>query len=51
MMLVTPNGGPLGGATRQWWVTATASDFTVHVDVAPGADVAFSVLLGLDVFR
>ena len=51
MMLVTPNGGPIGGATRQWWATADASNVTVHVDVAPGSDVAFSVLLGLDVYR
>jgi hypothetical protein len=46
MILVSPEGGP--SAATEWWGTADASNVTVQVNIAPGSNVNFAVLLGIE---
>jgi len=47
-IMLTPRG-TLGAAKCYWW-TATATQYTVHVDVDPAVDVTFDVLLIAEAF-
>jgi hypothetical protein len=46
MILVSPEGGP--SAATEWWGTADASNVTIQVNIAPGSNVNFAVLLGVE---